>query len=74
MKTVLVISVSNCPELFNPDQRDLNQNGIGDACDPACRLVADLDDDCDVDLGDLAIMSGEWLDRRPFWPLISDHG
>jgi hypothetical protein len=24
----------NCPLVFNPDQRDSNRNGIGDACEP----------------------------------------
>ena len=26
----------NCPNVYNPDQRDLYGNGIGDACDPRC--------------------------------------
>jgi len=27
-------SVDNCPFVPNPDQRDTNNNGVGDACDP----------------------------------------
>ena len=27
-------SVDNCPNVPNPDQSDINHNGIGDACDP----------------------------------------
>src|SRR5208282_5910918 len=27
-------SVDNCPLVYNPDQSDINHNGIGDACDP----------------------------------------
>ncbi len=28
-------SSDNCPTVSNSDQRDVNSNGIGDACDPA---------------------------------------
>ncbi len=27
-------SIDNCPTVFNPDQQDSNNNGIGDACEP----------------------------------------
>lgn len=26
-------SLDNCPELYNPDQEDIDNNGIGDDCD-----------------------------------------
>jgi len=26
----------NCPLIANPDQADVNQNGIGDVCDDVC--------------------------------------
>jgi len=51
----------NCPRDFNPDQKDSNGNGRGDACDPLCDLPGDLDDDCDVDGKDLALLAADWL-------------
>lgn len=51
----------NCPEDFNPDQKDSNGDGIGDACDPLCEILGDLDDDCDVDFLDLARLAQNWL-------------
>ena len=27
-------NLDNCPDTYNPDQLDLNENGIGDACEP----------------------------------------
>jgi hypothetical protein len=37
--------VDNCPTVYNPDQLDLNGNGIGDACEaatPSCTLVSGI--------------------------------
>ncbi|MFL0353379.1 choice-of-anchor B family protein [Xanthomarina sp. GH4-25] len=36
-------ATDNCPEIFNPNQEDLNDNGIGDACEDI--VNNDLDDD-----------------------------
>jgi hypothetical protein len=26
--------IDNCPDIYNPDQRDIDRDGIGEACDP----------------------------------------
>jgi hypothetical protein len=36
----------NCPEVYNPEQEDLDEDGLGDACDP------DIDGDGILDDGD----------------------
>ena len=44
----------NCPSVFNPDQEDTNDNGIGDACDEPVVLTADeLGSGSTTRLGDL---------------------
>lgn len=35
--------LDNCPEKFNPDQKDENENGIGDACESAINTDSDND-------------------------------
>jgi len=44
----------NCPDIYNPDQIDMNQNGIGDTCDNALKLVVSSGAE-----GDTAIVAGE---------------
>lgn len=39
----------NCPEVFNPDQEDLDGNGIGDVCEVPTGDDDDDDDDTDPD-------------------------
>jgi hypothetical protein len=47
----------NCPDVFNPDQRDTTGNGLGDACDPTL-----------VDDGLVAQGSGCGGGTVPLWP------
>ena len=48
-------SVDNCPNVPNPDQKDSNRNGIGDACDIVARC--DANKDGAIDQLDLALIS-----------------
>lgn len=50
--------VDNCPLRFNPDQADMDGDGIGDACESWCR--ADLDLDGEVGFADLLMLLGSW--------------
>ncbi len=45
----------NCVVAANTDQRDTNGDGIGNACD------ADVNDDCSVNFGDLAILKAAFF-------------
>ncbi len=40
----------NCPEIYNPDQKDFDSDGIGDMCEPFIR--GDVNNDHRVDIGD----------------------
>ena len=54
-------NADNCIEVANADQRDTNEDGIGNACD------ADIDGDCAVNFGDLANLKAAFT-PRPYNP------
>ncbi|MGH0037373.1 MAG: hypothetical protein ACQGVK_20290 [Myxococcota bacterium] len=44
----------NCPDDYNPDQADSNDDGVGDACEPPPPVrLCDVDGDADVDRNDV---------------------
>ncbi len=45
----------NCTLVANPNQQDTDMDGFGNACD------GDLDNDCQINFSDLAIMKGEFF-------------
>lgn len=48
----------NCPDTYNPDQSDSDQDGTGDACEVSSTIPCDLDGDGDVDGDDRDILRG----------------
>ena len=54
----IVDSGDNCTLVSNPDQRDTNADGYGNACDP------DLNNDGVVNFGDLAIMKAVFFSKN----------
>ena len=55
----VVDGTDNCSVVANPDQTDSNGDGLGNACD------ADLNDDCSVNFGDLAVLKAAFF-PNPF--------
>ena len=58
----IINSQDNCPNTYNPDQKDTDRDGIGDACD-SCTRCADLNCDGIINLGDFALMALLWLEK-----------
>ena len=45
----------NCPDDYNPDQSDMDADGIGDVCDDCYNNVGDVNDDLIIDILDIVI-------------------
>lgn len=52
-------TADNCKRIDNPDQRDTDADGIGNRCDP------DLNNDCLVNIADLALFKARFLSTDP---------
>ena len=55
----LLDEIDNCPEDYNPNQDDEDNDGIGNACDPCNNLVftnGDLDADLSLDIDDILLL------------------
>ncbi|MHC4742482.1 MAG: molybdopterin-dependent oxidoreductase [Planctomycetota bacterium] len=50
-------AIDNCPALFNPAQTDSDADGLGNACDPKCPNLDQLNP---VSIADLALLAQNW--------------
>lgn len=50
-------AVDNCPDRFNPDQRDSDSDGAGDACDAPPVVRCDVNADGSIDRRDIALIT-----------------
>lgn len=67
----------NCPQAYNPGQEDVNQNGVGDACDMDCCINrGDVDHDADPttgpDIEDLVYMIQWMFESGPPPPCLGE--
>ncbi|MFQ6611130.1 MAG: T9SS type A sorting domain-containing protein [Fidelibacterota bacterium] len=58
--------MDNCPDDFNPDQEDVDDDGIGDVCDSCFNMPGDLNDDGSLDILDVVRVVAGILNSNPF--------
>jgi len=62
-------AVDNCPNVYNPSQRDADGDGIGNACDADCPNLDGLNL---VHFADFSILADSWLQTGPNLPADLD--